>query len=296
MCEQTLKRLANTFFETDFGDQRGEEFFELDEDLQQYISQDKKMVIKIIEDSDSDFAYEDFPDIFKDLYQNDYDVWLARVLMREHIYEEEDFPIEIVDANFAIKSLISILGNEDQYWFRPWMCLTSTELFGNEKFVARILDIAEETAIGEPLIFWVFDAFKIEIFENKKLSSRIYSLIVKKISECTSNKITYFGGDSLYYYWNSLMHVEDFEEKMHLSKFDTEQEKNNILVKLKSVIKENIQMVEQKDGEENWFCSTDGFMGNYTNNKTYKTHHDLLYSYSPKAWMDYLERKIRSLI
>ena len=291
MQEDQLEKLANDFFDADFVGYRGDEFLELDTELQQYISKKKSMVLRIIEDTAADSPFvEDFPSFLEELYKADYDIWLARILVKESLYEDRNFPIAIVDEAFAIKSLESILLNDDQYWFRFWIYgLEKSKIFGDEKFAEKLLSCLDRTSERDPLIFWIFGAFDKSIFKNLIVALKIFNAVAKRIDECTSKKITAFGGDDFYYYWNSLLHLNDYKEKFAATSFESEADRSSVVSNLEVAIKRNVKMMKEED-EMHWFDldSLNGFIGCYEAEPRYQSSQDSNLSCSPQAWLDYL--------
>lgn len=253
--EQALLVKAESFFsETDeYGDLSAFSFVELDAPVKELIYKNKDLSLRLLTHSEiltEAIDYNRFPSTWRD----DYDIWL--LISKGYTSAFYEYcPVSLIDADFAHAVLESICPYWDDDDFRSWIYkIRGLSFFKNEPdFILKCLKtLRGEGRLSSSGSFWLLDSAPKEFFRNRQFYLKIVGHMADVFSQLNQEERSLFGGDDVWYHWNSVIWADDVYEKLHVQEFIVASDIRSALENLKENLTTNLGLIA-KFGHETFF-------------------------------------------
>ena len=252
--DKALKGLSN---KDDGGQIASVNFWDIDEeekkDIEEYIFNNPELAKKYFttlcfEELESYFFRDDDKDYaLPDNIKENYDLWLIAVVRYPKYID--CVPNHFLDAYFFIKVLEEVFYNGPfgDELLHVMSALGDTNLCSDIHFIKKLISIhnSEKDTVS-PVPFWLFNYCSPELLKNKAFLQEFISVITEEINSVPD---VYWCELSETYHWTTAISPDpgDFEYKIVQSGLCKDPDIQISLNKLKTVIEENFQMVEDRD-------------------------------------------------
>lgn len=252
--EQDLTVRAESFFKNtdEYGMLSAASFEELDDLVKNVIYERKDLSLKLLTHDEIvleaiDYAYLPSP------WRHDPDIWL--MISQASVEAFDDYcPKSLIDEDFAHAVFESYILTEDDY-VRWWIYKIRRLSFFRSKpeFTLRCLKtLREKNLVSSSVSFWLLDSAPKKFFKDRQFYIEVVEHIAAAFSRLNEKEDAVFGGDGVWYYWNSVIGADDVLNKLRVKEFIADGDIRSTLEQLIENLTINLDLIT-KFGEETFF-------------------------------------------
>lgn len=190
-------------------------------------------------------------------WRRDSDIWL--LISQASVEAFDDYcPKTLIDEDFAHAVFESYISIADEY-VRHWIYkIRRLSFFRNKpEFTLRCLKtLREKSLLGSSVPFWLLDSAPKKFFKDRHFYIEIVEHTAAAFSQLNEKEDSLsggiFGGDDVYYYWNSVIGADDIFNKLHDKEFIADSEVRSALEHLTENLTINLDLIA-KFGVDTFF-------------------------------------------
>lgn len=252
--EQELIVLAESFFENtdEYGGLSAASFWELDDSVKNLIYERKDLSLRLLAHDEIVFEAIDYNRL-PSAWRYDPDIWL--MLSQTSVEAFDDYcPKSLIDEDFAHAVFESYILTADEY-VRYWIYKIRRLSFfrDNPEFILRCLKtLRQRSLLSSSAPFWLLDAAPKKFFKDRQFYIEVVEHITAAFSQLNEKEDSLFGGDDVYYYWNSVIGADDVLNKLRVKEFIADGDIRSTLEHLAENLNINLELIT-KFGKETFF-------------------------------------------